>query len=133
MSTDVLINEFIADGRSKLEGIEADLLAFASQGNTSGECANRIFNAVHAIKSAAAFLQLHHIVAVGQSAEAPLSEILARPTYLPSSDAAKTVLEKISLLDAIFWSDNLGLPMDDNDDASWASSSSEHEWQHLPL
>ena len=132
MSTDVLINEFIADGRKKLEGIEADLLAFASPGNTSGECASRIFNPVHAIKSAAAFLQLHHIVAAGQSAETPLSEILARATYPPSSDTTKTVLERIGLLDAIFWSDNLGLPMDYVDDP-WAASESEQEWHRLPL
>ena len=71
-----LLNEFVVEAREQLEGVEPDLLSLDTTGGPiDSEVVNRIFRAVHSVKGAAGFFDLHVVNALAHAAESVLMPV----------------------------------------------------------
>lgn len=73
---DSLLNDFLAECREHLEGIESDLLIIEESGkNVDSELVNKVFRAAHSIKGGAAFFNLSQIKVLAHRTETVLDMI----------------------------------------------------------
>jgi two-component system chemotaxis sensor kinase CheA len=74
---DSLLNDFLAECREHLEGIESDLLTIEEAGKkyTDNELVNKVFRAAHSIKGGAAFFNLSQIKVLAHRTETVLDMI----------------------------------------------------------
>ncbi len=78
-SDDELLNEFLAESREHLAGIEADLLSIEEQGADCDEnLVNKVFRAAHSIKGGSAFFGLSRIQELAHKTETALSQIRSK-------------------------------------------------------
>jgi len=91
-----LAGEFLAESRERLEGMQADLLAFEKSGlRTDDERVNRLFGAVHTIRGGARSLQLVKISALAHQTENVLTLIRSRQLEL-TPDTIRVLLRTTS-------------------------------------
>ncbi|MCA9257699.1 MAG: chemotaxis protein CheA, partial [Planctomycetales bacterium] len=101
-----LIAEFVVESNEHLADVENQLLAIESQGSEVDlELVNTVFRAVHSVKGAAGFLQLHGINRLAHSLENVLNKIRSQelsPTaastdlMLKSADMLRTLINDVA-------------------------------------
>jgi two-component system chemotaxis sensor kinase CheA len=98
MSNDSLLNDFLAECREHLEGIETDLLAIEGAGEKADpELVNKVFRAAHSIKGGAGFFNLDKIKLLGHKTETALDMIRSKK-MAPSAEAINILLTAFDLL-----------------------------------
>ena len=95
---DELLNEFLAESREHLAGIEADLLTIEEQGAASDETlVNKVFRAAHSIKGGSAFFGLTKIQELAHKTETALSLIRSRE-MTPNPEVVNILLQAFDKL-----------------------------------
>ena len=95
---DELLNEFLAESREHLAGIEADLLTIEEQGAASDETlVNKVFRAAHSIKGGSAFFGLTKIQELAHKTETALSLIRSKE-MTPNPEVVNILLQAFDKL-----------------------------------
>ena len=95
---DELLNEFLAESREHLAGIEADLLSIEEQGAGSDEnLVNKVFRAAHSIKGGSAFFGLSKIQELAHKTETALSLIRSKE-MTPNPEVVNILLQAFDKL-----------------------------------
>lgn len=95
---DELLNEFLAESREHLSGIEADLLAIEEQGEACDETlVNKVFRAAHSIKGGSAFFGLTRIQELAHKTETALSMIRSKE-MTPNPEVVNILLQAFDKL-----------------------------------
>ena len=95
---DELLNEFLAESREHLAGIEADLLAIEEQGAASDETlVNKVFRAAHSIKGGSAFFGLVKIQELAHKTETALSLVRSKE-MIPNPEVVNILLQAFDKL-----------------------------------
>jgi two-component system chemotaxis sensor kinase CheA len=95
---DELLNEFLAESREHLAGIEADLLAIEEQGEACDETlVNKVFRAAHSIKGGSAFFGLTRIQELAHKTETALAMIRSKE-MAPNAEVVNILLQAFDKL-----------------------------------
>jgi two-component system chemotaxis sensor kinase CheA len=98
MSNDNLLDDFLAECREHLQGIETDLLTIEEAGeNADSELVNKVFRAAHSIKGGAGFFNLEKIKTLAHKTETVLDMIRSRK-MAPHAEAINILLTAFDLL-----------------------------------